>query len=491
MTPPGCRTVQDHLLTRGFTEGAALPPALAEHARGCAACAALVRDFEAMQDLVARAQAEARALPDLPPAAWARIRASVEGGAAAPPEARWGRWGWSLAATVALAVTGWALWVGSPAGRRQVGPASVRGAAVAGQATSVAGGGRAPARLEATVGAPADEVSTRSASEAAAASEDALTVLVAGQFAPGRGAVIEGATLETASSSATVHAFGRHLVRFAPHSVVRVAAWEPDRVELDVQRGSVRCDVERARGAERFVVRAGDAEVRVLGTIFTVTRERGEVSVTVQRGRVAVAVAGRAAVSVGAGERWARGALWTGGAAGPSSVAWPLTAGSPAPSPSTRAVTAAGARAGRRSGPRAVARTARREAKPVAPAPRTEAAHVEHVVEIQVPDQQAGPPAQPVPSSVRKLLVPVVATIRQGGCDRAVPRLRAIAKAFAERSPPDVLYLLGWCYRHQGNVRAGDAFFARYRASVGVPRWPLPRGADDALPLPSSARLAP
>lgn len=493
MTP--CGELQEYV----FTHGPGLPPGLAEHAQRCPDCATFVREFEAMQGLVVRAKAQARALPDLDPAAWARVRVAAEGSRGPARDAPWRRWAWSVAAVAALGVTGWALWVGSPAGRRHVGPAAAaKGGAVARSAgTGGAAAGRGLGAHSAVDEDHAAPPASPGALERSPRSPDpaALTVLVSGAFAAGHGQVVEGATVQTTDSPATVHAFGRHLIQFAPHAVVRVAAWEPDRVELDVQRGAIRCDVERARDAERFLVRAGDAEVRVLGTIFTVARAGGTVSVAVQRGRVAVARSGQPDVSVGAGERWARGALWTGGAAGPSSAEPPPRTAALAATPrrpgARRPRLAASAPAGRAGvGGHANGRApARRDQRTAPPAEGAESS--EHVVEIDVPDQQAAPPAAPVSGSVRKLLVPIVAQIRGGGCARAVPRLREIARAFAERSPPDVLYLLGWCYRHQGKGRAADAFFARYRSSVAVPRWPLPRGVEDELPLPSSARLAP
>ncbi len=78
----------------------------------------------------------------------------------------------------------------------------------------------------------------------------------------------------------------------AQGALVLIQAVEEDRTELLQTQGSVRYEVV-PKATRRFVVRAGDVEVNVLGTIFRVDREPTEVTVRVERGRVEVTQLGR------------------------------------------------------------------------------------------------------------------------------------------------------------------------------------------------------
>jgi TolA-binding protein len=75
---------------------------------------------------------------------------------------------------------------------------------------------------------------------------------------------------------------------------------EEERTELLQTQGSVRYEVV-PKETRRFVVRAGDVEVNVLGTIFRVDVEPTEVTVRVERGRVEVTQLSRR-VKLDAGE---------------------------------------------------------------------------------------------------------------------------------------------------------------------------------------------
>jgi len=68
-----------------------------------------------------------------------------------------------------------------------------------------------------------------------------------------------------------------------------LASTAPDgTVTLDLDRGSVDCDVEARPGRAPFRVIAGDIRVEVIGTRFTVTRRASGVRVDVTRGKVKV-----------------------------------------------------------------------------------------------------------------------------------------------------------------------------------------------------------
>lgn len=82
---------------------------------------------------------------------------------------------------------------------------------------------------------------------------------------------------------------------------VDVLVQEDDRVLLDQREGSVRYEVARNPG-RRFVVEAAGVEVRVIGTIFTVTiADDAHVEVSVERGLVEV-VAGDRVAELGKGD---------------------------------------------------------------------------------------------------------------------------------------------------------------------------------------------
>jgi hypothetical protein len=72
---------------------------------------------------------------------------------------------------------------------------------------------------------------------------------------------------------------------------------------LDLERGSVDCDVEPRPGRAPFRVRAGSVTVTVVGTRFTVWTRSGEVRVEVARGKVAV-TAPSTQILLQAGESW-------------------------------------------------------------------------------------------------------------------------------------------------------------------------------------------
>lgn len=81
-----------------------------------------------------------------------------------------------------------------------------------------------------------------------------------------------------------------------------VVSTDPDRV-VSLSEGDVLFDIESIAGGS-FVVNAGDTEVRVLGTVFSVRRTDAGVAVLVYEGRVSVTDSSGERL-LGAGEFWA------------------------------------------------------------------------------------------------------------------------------------------------------------------------------------------
>src|SRR5678816_4247696 len=79
------------------------------------------------------------------------------------------------------------------------------------------------------------------------------------------------------------------------------------RIDLDLERGVVDCDVTPRPGRPVFAVHAADVDVAVVGTAFSVSRSGSQVTVQVSRGKVSVTRAGKQ-MYVAAGENWPPGA---------------------------------------------------------------------------------------------------------------------------------------------------------------------------------------
>jgi len=132
-----------------------------------------------------------------------------------------------------------------------------------------------------------------SGTAAAAVAAAALALFVAGRAWRTDG----GARLDLGDASVALGAGSRVAVRTRADGATVV----------ELSSGRVECEVAPRAGRAPFVVQAGDVAVEVVGTAFAVERDdRGEVKVGVTRGVVRVAAAGRAAVSVAAGQKWAR-----------------------------------------------------------------------------------------------------------------------------------------------------------------------------------------
>jgi hypothetical protein len=125
-------------------------------------------------------------------------------------------------------------------------------------------------------------------------------------------AVLTEAKLETASDALAVTLGDGSKLSLASHSEVQVRGNQPSNIALSLSRGAVVCDVTH-RGDRKFTVRAGDVEVRVVGTKFSVQATSGEhprVQVSVLRGVVEVVSERRPGIvaRVGAGESWIQSA---------------------------------------------------------------------------------------------------------------------------------------------------------------------------------------
>lgn len=121
-------------------------------------------------------------------------------------------------------------------------------------------------------------------------------------------AVLADAKLETKSDELSVTLADGSQVQLGAQSALQVRGGQSSAVSLALSRGQVTCDVTHREG-RRFSVRAGDVEVRVVGTKFSVKASAGaspRVEVAVLRGVVEVESQRRPGVvaRVAAGEVW-------------------------------------------------------------------------------------------------------------------------------------------------------------------------------------------
>ena len=121
-------------------------------------------------------------------------------------------------------------------------------------------------------------------------------------------AVLAEAKLETAGDALAVTLVDGSKVSLGSRTELLVRGSQPSRVALSLTRGKVECDVTH-RAERRFTVVAGDVEVRVVGTKFTVQRTSGDnprVEVSVLRGVVEVTSKRRpgTVARVAAGQSW-------------------------------------------------------------------------------------------------------------------------------------------------------------------------------------------
>jgi len=119
-----------------------------------------------------------------------------------------------------------------------------------------------------------------------------------------------GATLRTGGEPTKVALADGSEIDARPDSELALLDAPRGEVRVALRRGGATFEVTRRQDRpRRFVVEAGNVEVRVLGTRFVVDRQRGadgtrRVEVSVVRGLVEVALGDRETRRLGAGERW-------------------------------------------------------------------------------------------------------------------------------------------------------------------------------------------
>jgi len=125
---------------------------------------------------------------------------------------------------------------------------------------------------------------------------------------PSEHALLAGAKLETKSDELAVTLSDGSSVKLRAQSEVQVQNSHSSSISLQLARGELWCDVTHHE-ERKFKVVAGDVEVRVVGTQFSVKTTSGpspRVEVSVTRGVVEVVSARRPGTiaRVGAGQRW-------------------------------------------------------------------------------------------------------------------------------------------------------------------------------------------
>jgi len=149
--------------------------------------------------------------------------------------------------------------------------------------------------------------------------------------------VWEGARLETARDRMSVSLVDGSKLTLDPNSRVTVQDRTASAVKLVLEHGRLACDVTHVPGRS-FVVVAHGVEVRVVGTLFSVTSERADnavrVEVRVERGAVEVRGPGEHGelTRVEAGRSWSQ--LTRTAASAPSSAAPSASQVEPAAAPS-------------------------------------------------------------------------------------------------------------------------------------------------------------
>jgi len=306
-------------------------------------------------------------------------------------------------------------------------------------------------------------------------------------------ALATGVVLKAGTEVKSITGFGRHALKLSAGSEIRLDTWRSDEVRLTLITGTLRCDVQRANAAEVFAVTAGETTVRVVGTTFEVSLDAsGAMAVQVIHGEVAVR---RGDVEVGrvrAGNRWTGAASVA--AAAPQAPAEPIAAAE-AKAEATMVAKRSSKKA-RKTVPKKVASTNAPDKAATAAAPTP--------LPVKTPTE--APPAEPGPKTVdrtieasdnapqvaggRTLLTPVVGLIRGGQCGAAKSKMRGIYKRLgADRTPPDLFYLMAYCNHVQGKHGAAKAFFMKYRYRSRSRSFKVPSSPEETLPVPSASQL--
>jgi hypothetical protein len=113
-----------------------------------------------------------------------------------------------------------------------------------------------------------------------------------------------GSHIET-TTGPTTSTVGESTLSIASHSEVRIHGDDTSGWLVSLERGRVHFDVAPRGERPDFVVQAGEVLVKVVGTHFDVTYERGQTRVEVQEGLVRVESEGHVNM-LGAGDFWPR-----------------------------------------------------------------------------------------------------------------------------------------------------------------------------------------
>lgn len=132
----------------------------------------------------------------------------------------------------------------------------------------------------------------------AAAAAALLLVLASGDDSAER-AVVSRLVTEGAPSSITV---GDAAITAAPHTALLVTESAAG-IQVILERGAVDCSIPPQKSRAPFVVIAGEVQVSVTGTHFSVARFGDTAEVVVMRGEVSI-LSGGQRYTVGAGSRW-------------------------------------------------------------------------------------------------------------------------------------------------------------------------------------------
>ncbi len=112
-----------------------------------------------------------------------------------------------------------------------------------------------------------------------------------------------GETATTAAEARDLVVEEETQIALAPSSEIAVVTEQPTAVQVQLRRGRAHFDVARRR-ERRFSIDAGNVEVTVIGTAFTVDRRDQTVRVDVERGIVEVRAANGETRRLTAGEHW-------------------------------------------------------------------------------------------------------------------------------------------------------------------------------------------